>query len=86
MDPMHNLFLGTAKYVFKLWDKKGTIAKKGMKLIQERIEQMDVPSNVGSLPKKISSNYGSYTAEQWKNWILIYSMFAFHDVPKVLMT
>ena len=27
IDPMHNLFLGTAKYVFKLW-----IKKKGLKV------------------------------------------------------
>ena len=73
---MHNLFLGTSKYVFKLWDKKGIIGKKEMKLLEKRIEEMDVPTDIGRLPKKISSNYGSYTAEQWKNWTLIYSMFA----------
>lgn len=28
VDPMHNLFLGTVKYVFKLWDKQGIISKK----------------------------------------------------------
>ena len=38
-----------------------------MKLLEKRIEEMDVPSDIGRLPKKISSNYGSYTAEQWKN-------------------
>ena len=80
MDPMHNLFLGTAKYVFKLWDKQGIIGKKEMKLLESRIEAMDVPTDIGRLPKKISSNYGSYTAEQWKNWTLIYSMFALKGV------
>ena len=80
VDPMHNLFLGTAKYVFKLWDKQGVIAKKEMKRLEKRIEEMDVPTDMGRLPKKISSNYGSYTAEQWKNWTLIYSMYALKDV------
>ena len=80
VDPMHNLFLGTAKYVFKLWDKQGIIGKKEMKLLESRIEAMDVPTDIGRLPKKISSNYGSYTAEQWKNWTLIYSMFALKGV------
>ena len=80
VDPMHNLFLGTAKYVFKLWDKQGIIGKKQMKELEKHIEEMDVPTDVGRLPKKISSNYGSYTAEQWKNWTLIYSMFALKDV------
>ena len=64
VDPMHNLFLGTAKYVFKLWDKQGVIAKKEMKRLEKHIEEMDVPTDMGRLPKKISSNYGSYTAEQ----------------------
>lgn len=27
------------------------------------------------MPKRIASNYGGYTASQWKNWTLIYSMF-----------
>ena len=80
VDPMHNLFLGTAKYVFKLWDKRGIITRKGMKSVEEKIEKMDVPTDVGRLPKKISSNYGSYTAMQWKNWTLIYSVFALKDV------
>jgi len=30
--------------------------------------------------KKISSNYGFCTAEQWKNWTLIYSMYALKEV------
>ena len=30
-------------------------------------------SYVGRLPAQISSNYGGFTAKQWKNWILIYS-------------
>ena len=73
VDPMHNLFLGPAKYIFKLWDKPGTMAKKEIKHLEKRFEEMDVPMNRGHLPKKISSNYGSYTEDQWKKWALIYS-------------
>ena len=80
VDPMHNLFLGTAKYMFKLWEKEEIIGKKGMKLLEQRIQEMDVPTDIGRLPKKIASNYGSYTAEQWKNWTLIYSMYALKGV------
>lgn len=74
VDPMHNLFLGPAKYIFKLWDKLGMMAKKEIKHLEKRFEEMDVPMNKGHLPKKISSNYGSYTEDQWKKWALIYSM------------
>ena len=30
----------------------------------------------GRLPHRIASNYGGYTALQWKNWTLIYSLFS----------
>ena len=80
VDPMHNLFLGTAKHIFKVWDQKGIITKKNMKVIEKLIEEMDVPTDIRHLPKKISSNYGSYTAEQWKNWTLIYSIYALDTV------
>ena len=32
------------------------------------------------MPHKIASDYGGYTASQWKNWILIYSMFCLKDL------
>ncbi|CAB3993477.1 Hypothetical predicted protein [Paramuricea clavata] len=41
---------------------------------------LKVPVEIGRLPKQISSNYGSYTAEQWKNWRLIYSLHALKGV------
>ena len=75
IDPMHNLFLGTAKYVFKLWVKKNFLNKKDLKTLEERIHSFDVGTGIGRLPHRIASNYGGYTASQWKNWTLIYSMF-----------
>lgn len=36
--------------------------------------------DIGRLPKVISSNYGSYTVEQWKNWTLVYLLYALKDV------
>ena len=46
-----------------------------LKEIEERIKSIEVPSDIGRLPMRISSNSGSYTAEQWKNWTLIYSIY-----------
>lgn len=80
IDPMHNLFLGTAKYQFKLWVSEGHLSAKQLETIESRIESMEVPVDIGRLPKAISSNYGSYTAEQWKNWTLIYSLYALKGV------
>ena len=38
IDPMHNLFLGTAKRVFSKWIEEDIITKAGLKRLQERIE------------------------------------------------
>ena len=80
IDPMHNLFLGTAKHVFKLWVKNNLLTKKDLKALEERIHLFDVGTGVGRLPHRIASNYGGYTASQWKNWTLIYSMFCLKDL------
>ena len=66
IDPMH---------VFKLWTKNNFLTKKDLKVIESRIQSFDVGTGIGRLPHRISSNFGGYTASQWKNWTLIYSMF-----------
>lgn len=75
IDPMHNFFIGTAKHVFKLWIKTNLMTKRNLNVLEERIHSMDVGTGIGRLPHRIASNYGGYTASQWKNWTLMYSMF-----------
>ena len=72
---MHNLFLGTAKSMFKLWMEQGLLKKQDIKIVEKRIKEFDVGTELGRLPHKISANYGCYTASQWKNWTLVYSLF-----------
>ena len=47
IDPMHNLLLGTAKYVFKLWVADSHPTSKHLQQIEIRIEEMEVPSHIG---------------------------------------
>ena len=75
IDPMHNLFLGTGKSMFKLWMEQGLLSKQDIQTMEKRIKEFDVGTGLGRLPHKISANYGCYTASQWKNWTLIYSLF-----------
>lgn len=75
IDPMHNLFLGTAKSMFKLWVEQGLLSKKDIQTMEKRIKEFDVGTGLGRLPHKMSANYGCYTASQWKNWTLVYSLF-----------
>ena len=75
---MHNLFLGTAKYVMKqLWIEKRIVSLQQLKLIQkELILILLQPAGIRQIPQKITTAFGGFTAEQWKNWIILYSMYA----------
>jgi len=72
---MHNLFLGTAKRMFQLWLEEEILTKRNLKIVEERIKEMEVGTGLGRLPHKISSNHGHYKASQWKHWTTIYSTY-----------
>ena len=72
---MHNLFLGTAKCVMKkLWLKDNIITGQDMNVIQARVDSFVPPTGIGRIPRKIATSFGGFTAEQWKNWVILYSM------------
>ena len=58
IDPMHNLYLGTAKRMWKLWVSEDIIKKSHLKLIDERIQSLNIPSDVGWVPGNMESNWG----------------------------
>ena len=83
IDPMHNLFLGTAKYILKnVWlsEDNPLISHKDLSAIQDIVDSTKLPSSIGRIPHKIESSFSSFTADQWKNWILYFSLVALHDV------
>ena len=41
---------------------------------------MTVPQDIGRIPGKISSSFSGFTADQWKNWTLVYSLFALKGI------
>ena len=63
------MFLGTAKRVFTKWIEDAIITKEGLQTIQARIGKISSLSDIGRLPRNIKSNYGGYTAAQWKNFV-----------------
>ena len=57
IDPMHNLhvFLGTAKHLMKnVWLPNKILKQNDLKSIQELLDSMKVPSNIGRIPNKIA--------------------------------
>ena len=77
IDPMHNLFLGIAKHhLHKIFIGRGILGSSEFELIQQRVDGMVVPPEIGSIPTKIRSGFSSFTADQFKNWVVHYSLIA----------
>ena len=83
VDPMHNLYLGTAKHMMKnVWLKERNefISDEDFERIQELVDSMTVPQDIGRIPGKISCSFSGFTADQWKNWTTVYLLFALKGV------
>ena len=80
IDVMHNLYLGTAKHCVAVWIEKEILTKISLKSIEQKINLFRLPTGIGRIPSGISSAYGSFTADQWRNWITIYSPIVLKDV------
>ena len=76
IDPMHNLFMGIAKHSMSVWKDKGFLTPAAMLEIQDTINKFEVPTDVGRIPGKIASGFADFTADQWKHWIIVYSLIA----------
>jgi hypothetical protein len=55
LDPMHNLFLGTAKHKIYVRKTQKLLCDEDFKLIQDKMEPFQCSSDIGRLPKKCSS-------------------------------
>lgn len=76
IDPMHCLFLGIAKWiVLWLWIEEGRLTQKDLKIMQNRAKLIKVPADIGRIPYRIDTGEGfsGFTADQWKNFILVYA-------------
>ena len=83
VDPMHNLYLGTAKHMMKnVWlnEKSDFISDEDFQRIQQLVDSMTVPQDIGRIPGKTSCSFSGFTADQWKNWTTVYSLFALKGV------
>ena len=41
---------------------------------------INIPSDIGRIPYKIQSSFSSFTADQFKNWVVHYSIIAMHGL------
>ena len=74
VDPMHNLLLGTAKHMLSIWTDLKLLTSKEFMTIQDHVDRFLVPNDIGRIPGKIASGFSGFTAEQYRNWTLIFSL------------
>ena len=80
VDPMHNLFLGSAKHFMKsILLGKDVVSHSEFGIIQQRVDSIVTPCDIGRIPNKIRSGFSSFTADQWKNWVIYFSLLALRD-------
>ena len=78
---MHNLFLGTANHFLKaVWLESGVISQAQFEIIQHRVDLATTPSGIGRIPNKISSGFSSFTADQWKHWVVYFSLISLLEI------
>lgn len=80
IDPMHNLLLDTAKHMVELWRDGGIIQSKDLEEIQAKVDGFICPSDMGRMPSKISSSFSGFTADQWRNWTVFFSLFSLKNI------
>ena len=78
---MHNVFLGTGKRMLSLWIELKLLTCTHLDRIQQFVDNMVVPSDIGRIPTKISSGFYGFKANQFKTWITVYSIPALHVMP-----
>ena len=75
IDPMHNLFLGTADRMVRVWREHGLLTNADGVDMQELADGVVLPPGIPSLNRKIERKFGFMTAADWKAWCLVYSPF-----------
>lgn len=80
IDPMHNIFLGSGKHMIEIWLTNGFLTSAHFSLIQNKVDHIVTPTDIGRIPHKISSRFSGFTADQFKNWITIFSIPALYGI------
>lgn len=76
VNPMHNLFEGTAHHFMNVILKRELLTENAMRIVEDRVTAIQTPSDVGRLPLKVASKFAGFKADQWRNWIIIFSEIA----------
>ena len=67
IEPMHCIFLRLAKHTIQRRKKNGIVDASHFILLQEKVDLIIPPSKIGRIPRKVESDFASFTANEWKN-------------------
>ena len=71
---------GAAKNLKKIWKENNILEPHYFNEIQERFNKAIVPSDLGKLSTEIESAFDGFKADEWKNFILIFSIYAIKGI------
>ena len=79
---MHCLFLGIARWIVKrIWVDRGILDQESLIKIQRKMDEFQVPSDLGRIPGKIhcGEGFSNFTADQWRIFFAIYATVSLWD-------
>ena len=53
--------------------EKGLLARNALAVVKQRNVAIKSPYDVGRLPLKVASKFAGFKADQWRNWIIMFS-------------
>lgn len=66
--------------MIKLWINNDMLTRKDFEHIQNTVDSMNVPAGIGRIPQKIQTRFSGFTADQYKNWTMYYSIPSLHGL------
>ena len=74
IDPMHNLFSGTASRMMHHWIKERFITKQELEKMEKQLESFSIPPGYTVAKGHIKSGFAGMTSDEWRSWTMVYSV------------
>lgn len=74
IDPMHNLFSGTASRMTHHWIKQGLIDKRKLEAMEIELRSMSIPPGYLIAAGHIRSGFAGMTSDELRSWTILYSV------------
>ena len=66
--------------MLKVWNQSDLVIRSDFVSLQKTVDSIVVPSDVGRIPRKIETGFSGFTADQFKNWVTLFSIPSLHGI------